>query len=247
MKIHPCEQRSADWHKLRLGIPTASEAHRIVTPTGKLSAQAGEYMCRLLAEWFLGAPMDSVNTGFMQRGSDLEDEAVRCYQAETGLDVEEVGFVSTDDGMVGCSPDRLVVAAEGQLTRLLEIKVPKHNTHIGYLLSRAVDKDYWPQVQCQMYVCERDAVDVVSYCPPFPSLVMTVKRDDKFIAALKEALDSFVETLAKARERLQIEYGMARRVEAPKAAVEIFDALGVSDSDVTAIFNAARMRTPGDR
>ena len=34
MIIHEVEQGSGDWLKLRLGIPTASEFDKIITPTG---------------------------------------------------------------------------------------------------------------------------------------------------------------------------------------------------------------------
>jgi hypothetical protein len=41
MKIHNCTQGTEEWRKLRAGIPTASEFHKIITPkTGQLSKQA---------------------------------------------------------------------------------------------------------------------------------------------------------------------------------------------------------------
>ena len=49
----PCQQGSVEWFEARLGIPTASEFSRIVTPTGKLSASRHAYMGELLAS--LGA------------------------------------------------------------------------------------------------------------------------------------------------------------------------------------------------
>jgi hypothetical protein len=43
--VHNVSQLSDEWHRLRMGIPTASEFGRIITPkTMKLSAQAPEYM-----------------------------------------------------------------------------------------------------------------------------------------------------------------------------------------------------------
>ena len=44
----PCQQGSVEWFEARLGIPTASEFSRIVTPTGKLSAARVTYMGELL-------------------------------------------------------------------------------------------------------------------------------------------------------------------------------------------------------
>ena len=142
---HDVKQNSDRWHNLRLGIPTASEFHRIITPkTMKLSSQAEDYRDWLLAEWIYGAPLESPETSFMQRGSELEPEAVRSYEFERDCEVSEAGFFTTDDGMVGASPDRLVGSCG-----LLEIKCPAPQTHVGYMMSRAVDEKYMTQLQGQ--------------------------------------------------------------------------------------------------
>ena len=51
------DQGSTEWIEARLGIPTASGFHRIITPTGKLSASRDAYEGELLAEWALGRPV----------------------------------------------------------------------------------------------------------------------------------------------------------------------------------------------
>ena len=43
MIIHPAEQGSAAWTEARLGIPTASQFSRIITPGGKLSKSRDGY------------------------------------------------------------------------------------------------------------------------------------------------------------------------------------------------------------
>ena len=43
------EQGSRAWIEARLGIPTASEFSRIVTPGGKLSASRDEYAGKLIS------------------------------------------------------------------------------------------------------------------------------------------------------------------------------------------------------
>ena len=42
----------------RLGIPTASQFSRIVTPTGQLSKARDGYLAELLCEWVMGEPAD---------------------------------------------------------------------------------------------------------------------------------------------------------------------------------------------
>ena len=54
--IEDVEQGSQSWIELRLGIPTASQFSRIVTPGGKSSSSRDAYMGELLAEWVLGEP-----------------------------------------------------------------------------------------------------------------------------------------------------------------------------------------------
>ena len=60
MRVIDCEQGSREWVEARLGIPTASAFKRIVTSTGKLSAQRERYQAELLAEWVYGEPAEDL-------------------------------------------------------------------------------------------------------------------------------------------------------------------------------------------
>lgn len=75
------------------------------------------------------------------------------------------------------------------------------------MLSRSIDDDHKAQVQGQMWIAELEWVDVQSYCPGLPAVIVRAKRDEAFIAALRNALDAFVETMLRAREKLHQEYG----------------------------------------
>jgi len=200
--IHDVAQRSAEWHALRLGVPTSSEFHKILTPTGKLSTQSTAYMDWLLAEWLMG-PMERPETQWMQRGTDMEDEAVRSYEFEREAETRIVGFVTTDDGLIGASPDRFV----GQWG-ILELKCPAPNTHIGYLLRRTHSADYWTQIQGQLWICERDWVDIQSYHPGLPTVIIRVARDEKYIALLAASLSTFVADLEARKRDLQDQFGL---------------------------------------
>lgn len=245
------EQRSEEWQRARLGIPTSSEFHRIVTPKGKLSEQSAGYMHVLLAEWMLGAPLPSIETEYMQRGAELEAEAVRAYEFETGLETETVGFITDDAGQIGCSPDRLVqgdsdCALTGTQDGCLEIKCPAANTHVGHLLARQLDEKHAPQTQGQLLITGRAWVDTVSYYPGLPTVVIRTKRREDYIATLKAALDSFVETMLTCRLKITQQYGEFPIKRAVAAAMDDCGPLGVSEADVEAIWLAARQRTPGD-
>jgi hypothetical protein len=228
MIIHNCQQGSERWHRLRLGIPTASCFSKIVTPTGKLSKQSDGYMHRLLAEWLFGAPLEDPESTYrsewMQRGNDLEESAVRAYEFQTGHEAEQIGFITDDAGNLGCSPDRLI-GKHG----LLEIKVPSWATHVGYMLTNSIEQEYTPQLQGQLLLTERRWVDIVSYCPPFPLVIIRVQRDAAYQTALSDALDQFVAGMLAARDKLIEKYGDIR----PPVPVEVpFDTLGVSEQDL---------------
>jgi predicted phage-related endonuclease len=140
--------------------------------------------------------LDGFDGGFVQRGSQLEGEAVRYFEFTTGQDCTEVGFCLTDSGDAGASPDRLV-GADG----LLEIKCPSAETHMGYLLNGF--DEYVLQVQGQLWVTGRQFAYQLSYHPSIPSVLKRVERDPKVIAAIAEHVPAFAATIAKGRETLR--------------------------------------------
>ena len=196
MIVHDCLQGSDEWIKLRLGIPTASEFDKIVTP-GKLiaSASARKYMCVKLAELLTGKPIEQYVSPWMDRGTHLEAEAVRYYEMDRGVDTIPVGLVTTDDGMIGASPDRLV-GGDG----ILEQKCPALETHVSYMLDPlSLGSEYRIQVQGQLWVCERQWADVQSYYPGVRSVIVRVERDERVIAALETHVRAFVTAMQSAR------------------------------------------------
>lgn len=267
MRIHACEQKSEEWFRLRLGIPTASEFHKIICPSektvyrcacgneydrkrkaceckgeligvpvAKLSSQQDALMFRLLAEWYFGAPLEDpasqYQSQWMERGEHLEAYAVKAYEFKTGLKTEQVGFVSLDSGLLGCSPDRLVGADGG-----LEIKSSSPSVHMGHMYKRAIDGDHYPQVQGNMLICERQWWDVMSYCPPFPEVIIRCPRDEGYIALMDQALRDFMRKLAQAQALIIQEYGEPGRPEPETQPVDVLD---VSIEDVAAIYRASQ-------
>src|SRR5580704_4584943 len=199
MIIHRCVQGSDEWLRLRLGIPTASRFDSIVTPKKMaLSAASKGYAHELLAEWIYGEPIEAFVSPWMERGEALEAEAVRYFELETGLDTSKVGFITTDDGMVGASPDRLI-GDDGTL----EQKCPSPKVHVGYMVDpHSLVEDYQLQVQGQLWVSERRYAYIQSYCPRFPSVIVRVERKEDYITDLSLCVRSFVDVLLAARLKL---------------------------------------------
>ena len=221
-------QGSDEWLAIRLGIPTASEFDRIVTPKKlDLAAASKAYMHKLLAEWMYGAPLEAFVSPWMERGTALESEAVHYYEMERDVETQAIGFVLTDDGNAGASPDRLI----GEIAAL-ELKCPALETHVGYMLDpQSLLMEYRMQCQGQLWVCaDRDYADLMSYYPGFPAVIVRHYRDEVVQKALSLHILAFVETMMRCRERLTQTYGELRRervtsaqvLEAKRAAFDAF-------------------------
>lgn len=221
MRISPHAQQSVEWMQARAGIPTASEFDNLVSPTGEVRTgkMPETYLYMKLAEWWVGGPIASLNVFDVEQGRILEEEAIPGYELEFKESINRVGLVTTDDGLVGCSPDGLLGEDSG-----IEIKCPALHTHIGYLMKGKLPPEYVHQVQGSMYVTGRKQWTFVSYRRKLPWLHLTITPDDKYQKALGDALDLFLVNLGKAKARLiEINGGPPKRFSAaPKATQPAF-------------------------
>lgn len=200
MKIINVEQNTPEWFEARMGIPTASEFDALVTPLWKVRTGAGvdSYLARKLAERWRGEPMPSFEGGGqMEQGKIREGEARPWYEFDSGRTIRTVGFVTTDDGKAGCSPDGMFDDGTG-----IEIKCPEHPTHVRYLLDGSLPADYRAQVQGSMYVTGANTWTFLSYARGFPPLLLTIQSDPIAQEAIAEAVTAFNERLDKGWSRL---------------------------------------------
>lgn len=190
MKIVECKQGTPEWLAARLGRATASCFDKIITSkTLKPSAQRQKYMALLLAEWYIGQPIEDNGSAFMERGTQLEQEAADWYAFANDQEVVTVGHCIRDDDVAGASPDRLV-GKEG----ILEIKCPALHTHTEYLLF-GLD-DYRMQAQGELWVTGRKWVDLISYSPVMPAKVVRIEPDPDVFAAFDRELPRFAAEVA---------------------------------------------------
>ena len=194
---HDVAQYSEEYDRLRLGIPTSSNFHKIITPQGKPSKQWREYACVLIAERILQQKIEFYNSPAMERGLIVETEAADWYEFDHDVTVQKVGFITDDDHTVGCSPDRLV-GDEG----LLEIKAPLPHTQVEYWISGEVSERFRPQLQGQLYISQRSWVDIVCWHDVLPKLVMRVEPDGKFIESLDRELLIFNDFIDRVMEKI---------------------------------------------
>ncbi len=202
MRIHTdIEQGSADWMILRSGKVTASEMDALITPLGKIRTGEGvaTYLNQKLCEVWTGGPLIALQGVFdVEQGRILEERARPAFTIHTGIEAQQVSFIETDDGKAGCSPDALTPNKSG-----VEIKCPRMDTHVGYLLAGELPNQYVAQVQGSMFVTGFDTWHFFSYHRQLPPLYLLIKRDDEFQESLKEAVDSFLVKLDNAYTYLQ--------------------------------------------
>lgn len=203
MKVHNVIQGSEEWFRLRAPIPTSSEFHRILTPrTEKPSESQTKFMYELVAARLAPDSVNIINSpanGAIGKGIELEPRAISAYEFHRECEVERVGFVTTDDGTMGCSPDGLVNGRKGSV----QFKCPQAAAHIGYELNpKELAMDYRCQLHGELFICELDFVDVVSFYGGRPLVIHRVVRDD-FTEKLRLAVTSFCIKLKELEESLR--------------------------------------------
>lgn len=215
MKIHrELEQGSLAWLEARLGIPTASEFGNLVTPKGKVRTgdMVQSYLAQKTAEWWLNRPLQDINPFAMEQGHLLEDEAIPFLALERDIEIETVGFITDDAGIIGCSPD-------GWLDKEgigVEVKCPQPAAHFSYLLGGVLPEKYVAQVQGSMYVAGAKEWLFLSYCRQAPKLILRIKRDEDYQESLKMALDDFLAQLQQAKHDIEVMNGGPPKRRAPE-------------------------------
>lgn len=206
-------QGSPRWHELHRGRPTASEFGRIMTPKNRrLSKSAVHYAAELASQvashnptWF-SENRTKPPSQAMQNGKDTEPEARRYLAMEVDGLIEEVGFVATDDGRLGCSPDGLLarVDVDGvcHWDKTIELKCPLAHSHAKYVLKNELPLEYKCQCHGQLIVTGLDKGLFCSYSASWPrALVIPFERDD-FTEDLETTLEGFLELYESVLQRL---------------------------------------------
>ena len=206
MIVVDVEQGSAAWEQARLGVATASNASKILTPTGRLSSARDEYVGRLLAEYALGEPVEEFGGSFhTERGKALEPMALSHYKFQHDADVRKVGFVFRDsDRLAGCSPDGLVGDDGG-----LELKCPSPGNHLIWWLhgtqTGEIPKKHVPQVQFSLWVTGRKWWDWMSFHPDLPPFLVRLAPDPAWQAALDACMPAVFDEIRAGRALLTAE------------------------------------------
>jgi predicted phage-related endonuclease len=169
-----------------------------------MCAGADTLIAELIAEKIseiLPERAETYSSRAMEWGKQTEEEARRFYCMEQNVTTTNGGFCTTDDGLLGASPDSLV-NGDG----CLELKCPQPKTHVQYLLDNVLPAEYVPQCHAHLIVTGRKYCDFMSYAIGFPPLLIRVERSDytdKLEAVVRgQFLPRRAELEAKIKERM---------------------------------------------
>ena len=188
-------QGSPEWHDLRRGRFTASNIPKLFM--GKTTQGYSDALYRVAMERVTGKSTESYSNAAMMRGIQLEPMARQIYEIEKQTLVEECGFVEVDEWM-GCSPDGLV-GKDG----MIQIKCPAFNTHIGYIVSEEVPKDYYIQMQAEMWMSGRQWNDFMSFHPDLPSLIIRLTPDEAVYKKMAEEIEIAKQKVTEIIKKIQ--------------------------------------------
>lgn len=203
MKVYSQElypQGSLEWAALRSGIPTASEMDNLITPKFEIKKGRGpaSYLAAKVAEFWQGGPLPTKPVWDMEQGQMLESEARNWFEFTYNSEIKKVSFITTDDGRAGCSPDGLVSDDCG-----IEIKCAAAHTHTSYLLDGVMPECYEHQIHASLFVTGFKRWKFLSHRRGFPTLLLTIERDESKIAVIAEALKLFQEKFDASIKRLE--------------------------------------------
>lgn len=198
MLIHRTPQGSPEWHAARAGVITASmfktarEKLKTGANKGQPSSAARDYAFKLAVERISGKPLDEgFETWQMRRGHELEPEARRAHELHASVEVEQIGFITTDDRLFGASADGLIGSDGGAEYKCLVSPERLRDTILLNDIS-----DFTDQVQGGMWITGREWWDFCVFCPALAPIGRElcrwrVYRDDDYIDAMVDDLIAF--------------------------------------------------------
>lgn len=184
------EQRTAEWHKARKGRITASMVGAILGMSPYMSRNDA---MRVMVRTREGAEQEFTGNIATEWGNNNEDGARIEFEMETGLTVDQVGFIPLED-WAGISPDALIGDSAG-----VEIKCPfglrKADAPVPFK-TLAEQPHYEAQVQFSLYVTGREKWHFFQWAPN-GTVLETIYPDldwqARHIPALKQFYAEFLE------------------------------------------------------
>lgn len=195
VEIFDCQQNSAEWLRVRMGIPTASSFATVMAKGEGKTRRA--YLYKLAGEIITDEPAEDFQSAAMERGKVNEDEARKHFVLMTDIELIRVGFVK--NGKMGWSPDSLI-GNDGAL----EIKNNAPHVLIERLLKGECPPEHKAQLQGGLLVGEREWTELYCYWRKMPPLRLLITRDELYLKNLKGEIDRFNDELDEIVTRIRL-------------------------------------------
>lgn len=191
----------------------SAEAIRTAIASGRIEKQwtgAAIAYAKDLARERCGGKSFDARQGLAQRaGHEEEPFAAIAYVAETGMLVDDVGFITTDDRLFGCSLDRRVRGVNGAI----EIKTMVSSTTLFASLVDGDISEFRDQCLFEMWLLMLDWVDLCLWAPDLQKLiVIRIERDEDEIAALEFDMVEFNRLVGTYADALRRKLGQPNAV-----------------------------------
>lgn len=194
---HRLQQGCDEWLMLRMGMITASEISKLVTPTLKIANNETSrgYIYEMAAHRMNPVIEPHYMSFDMERGHTEEVLAKAVYQKHYEQ-TSECGFIINHalGFPVGCSPDALV-GDDG----LIEVKSRANKLQIKTIVEGfdgdvvdggggiSVPKQFMLQIQAQLWVSGRDWCDFISYSNGLNMIVTRVFPQQEYFDVIEGA------------------------------------------------------------
>ena len=187
IKIHEVIQGDDSWHKIREGLYTGSNAHKLLAHANKLKIVNGKSSAYALTEF-----TDFAGNFYTKRGHVLEDEAIELYEQITRVKVERPGFVTNSNfNSCGYSPDAL------RQDRTIECKAFKEDSHMS-IYKGDIPLKILAQCHFGMLICGKKLCDLVIYNPSLEAKnafkIIPIRWDPKIAKNFKRIFKSLEAT-----------------------------------------------------
>lgn len=200
MEIHASvEQGTPEWFALRVGRVTASNLSSVLAKGEGKTRKA--YLYKLASEIVTGEPTESFKSPAMERGNVMEAEARDTYAFMRDVELVRVGFIT--NGRNGASPDSLI-GDDG----MLEIKTQRADLLVETLFKDQFPTEHKAQCQGNLWIAEREWIDISVYWKNMPMFIKRAYRDDVYISTLEREVAIFNEDLDATVEKIR-RYGVA--------------------------------------
>jgi len=193
MILIDCEQNTPIWNEHRLDNPGASEAHKIITPSGKPSASFEGLLSDMANQVIDGEAAEHYYGRDMQNGHEREQESRDYWEIQNDIEIQQVGLIYKDEQrLFHISPDGIMPDIEWGF----ETKNAKATVQYERLKKKTVEGKHWVQCQMSLYVTGYKCWVYQSYCRGMTTLTINVYPDLEFIKKLEGQLYNFVGKLA---------------------------------------------------